>query len=306
MQIYLPTAEISVNAFLILGMGGAVGFLSGMFGVGGGFLMTPFLIFIGIPSPIAVATGANQLVASSVSGVIAHWRRDNVDIPMGLALLAGGLIGSTLGVWVFTVLRSIGQVDLVIKLSYVAMLGIVGTLMLIESMRTLLRNRRSLPPRKRHRHYWVHGLPLKVRFRRSQLYISVLLPIAMGLVVGLLVAIMGVGGGFILVPAMIYILGMPTAIVVGTSLFQMIFVTANVTILQAVASQAVDIVLAMILLIGAVIGAQVGARVSARLHGEQIRGLLALIVLAVAINLCYDLVAPPRDLFSLGEFRDRK
>ena len=306
MQIYLPIAEISVNAFLILGMGGAVGFLSGMFGVGGGFLMTPLLIFIGIPSPIAVATEANQLVASSISGVIAHWRRDNVDVPMGLALLAGGLVGSSFGVWLFTVLRTIGQIDLVIKLSYVVLLGVVGSLMLIESTRTLLRSRRSLPPPKRHRHYWVHGLPLKARFRRSRLYISVFLPIVVGALVGLLAAIMGVGGGFIMVPAMIYLLGMPTAIVVGTSLFQIIFVTANVTILQSVANQAVDVVLALLLLAGSVIGAQLGARVGARLHGEQIRGLLALLVLAVAVNLCYDLIAMPRDLFSLGESRPQR
>ena len=299
MQIYLPIAEISVNVFLILGMGGGVGFLSGLFGVGGGFLMTPLLIFIGIPSAVAVATEANQIVASSVSGVLAHWRRGNVDLKMGTALLIGGVIGSTLGVWLFTILRGLGQLDLVIKLSYVVFLGIIGGLMLIESLYAILR-RRSQAPTKRRQHTWLHGLPFKMRFRSSRLYISVLPPILIGFIVGVLSAIMGVGGGFVMVPAMIYLLGMPTSVVVGTSLFQIIFVTANVTILQAASNQTVDVVLALLLLIGAVIGAQFGARFGARLQGEQLRGLLALIVLGVCAKLSYDLIATPIDLFAIG------
>ncbi|MCB2101026.1 MAG: sulfite exporter TauE/SafE family protein [Rhodobacterales bacterium] len=299
MQIYLPIAEISVNIFLILGMGGAVGFLSGLFGVGGGFLMTPLLIFIGIPSPVAVATEANQIVASSVSGVLAHWKRGNVDFRMGLALLAGGVLGSTFGVWLFTFLKSLGQIDLVIKLSYVVFLGIIGTLMFIESLRAILRSRNQTPPARRH-HTWIHGMPFKVRFRKSRLYISALLPIGVGFVVGVLAAIMGVGGGFVMVPAMIYLLGMPTSVVVGTSLFQIIFVTANVTVLQAVNNQTVDVVLALLLLTGGVIGAQFGAKAGAKLKGEQLRILLALMVIGVCMKLGFDLVLTPDDLYSIG------
>ncbi len=299
MQIYLPIAEMSVNIFVILGMGGVVGFLSGLFGVGGGFLMTPLLFFIGVPAPVAVATEANQIVASSVSGVLAHWRRGNVDFKMGLVLVAGGALGSTLGVWLFTFLRGIGHIDVVIRLAYVAFLSIIGALMLAESIRAILRRKSRTPP-KRHHHYWVHGLPFKVRFRRSRLYISVLLPIAIGFLAGILAAIMGVGGGFLMVPAMIYLLGMPTVMVVGTSLFQIIFVTANVTVLQAVNNQTVDVVLAMLLLVGAVFGAQLGARASSRLQGEHLRSLLALVVLSVCAKLAYDLIVVPVDLYSLG------
>ena len=299
MQIYLPIAEISVNIFLILGMGGAVGFLSGVFGVGGGFLMTPILIFIGIPPAVAVATEANQIVASSVSGVLAHWKRGNVDFKMGFALLFGGIIGSSLGVGLFSFLRDLGQLDLVIKLSYVVFLGIIGILMLIESINTSQQTKKNGRV-KRHSHNWMHGLPFKTRFRRSRLYISALLPISIGLLVGLLAAIMGVGGGFIMVPAMIYLLGMPTVVVVGTSLFQIIFVTANVTVLQSVSTQTVDVVLALLLLIGGVIGAQIGVRVGVRLQGEQLRGLLALMVLGVCVKIGYDLVVTPVDLYSIG------
>ena len=299
MQIYLPIAEISVNIFLILGMGGAVGFLSGIFGVGGGFLMTPLLIFIGIPPAVAVATEANQIVASSVSGVLAHWKRGNVDFKMGFALLFGGIIGSSLGVGLFAFLRGLGQLDLVIKLSYVVFLGVIGILMLIESINAIRRKKKQIRSKK-HAHNWMHGLPFKMRFRRSRLYISALLPISIGLIVGLLAAIMGVGGGFVMVPAMIYLLGMPTAVVVGTSLFQIIFVTANITILQAVNTQTVDVVLALLLLAGGVIGAQIGARVGVRLQGEQLRGLLALMVLSVCIKIGYDLMVTPVDLYTIG------
>jgi len=299
MQIYLPIAEISVNIFLILGMGGAVGMLSGIFGVGGGFLMTPLLIFIGIPPAVAVATEANQIVASSVSGVLAHWKRGNVDFKMGLMLLIGGVIGSSVGVWLFAFLRGLGQLDLVIKLSYVVFLGIIGALMLIESINAMRRSRKQMAP-KRRTHNWMHGLPFKMRFRRSRLYISALMPVSIGVLVGLLAAIMGVGGGFVMVPAMIYLLGMPTAVVVGTSLFQIIFVTANVTVLQAVNTQTVDVVLALLLLTGGVIGAQFGAKLGGKLKGEQLRSLLALMVLLVCAKISYDLIAVPADLFSIG------
>lgn len=301
MQIYLPIAELSVNVFLILGLGGTIGFLSGLFGVGGGFLMTPILIFIGIPAPVAVGTEANQIVASSVSGVLAHWRRGNVDFKMGAILLLGGLFGSTFGVWLFAILRQIGQIDLVIRLCFVTFLGIIGGLMFIESLRAMTRRRGAGGGRgKMHRHTWIHGLPLKMRFRRSKLYISALLPIGVGFLVGVLSAIMGVGGGFIMVPAMIYLLGMPTAVVIGTSLFQIIFVTANVTFLQAYANQTVDVVLAVILLAGAVIGAQYGAKVGVKLRGEQLRILLALMVLVVCGKLLYDLTVTPVDIYTMG------
>ncbi len=301
MQIYLPIAEMSVNVFLLLGMGGMIGFLSGLFGVGGGFLMTPLLIFIGIPPAVAVGTEANQIVAASVSGVLAHWRRGNVDFKMGLVLLLGGFAGSSIGVVLFSILREAGQIDLVIRLSFVVFLGFIGALMLYESLRTMAQRKAAGGQlRKLHQHTWVHGLPLKMRFRRSKLYISALLPFVVGFIVGVLAAIMGVGGGFIMVPAMIYLLGMPTAVVIGTSLFQIIFVTANVTFLQAYANQTVDIVLALLLLVGAVIGAQFGARAGARLHGEELRGLLALTVLAVCGKLFFDLLVTPDDIYSLG------
>lgn len=301
MDIYLPIAEMSVNIFLILGMGGGVGFLSGLFGVGGGFLMTPLLIFIGVPPAVAVGTEANQIVASSVSGVLAHWRRGNVDVKMGLVLTAGGFLGSTFGVWLFKWLRVWGQVDLMIGLSYVLLLGIVGALMLTESMQAIFkRNRATASRHKLHQHTWAHGLPFKMRFRRSKLYISALMPLGIGFFVGVLSALMGVGGGFIIVPAMIYLLGMPTQVVVGTSLFQIIFVTANAAFLQATVNQTVDVLLALLLLVGGVIGAQFGARFGVKLRGEHLRGLLALMVLAVCLKLLVDLVVTPEEIFSIG------
>ena len=304
MYIYLPIAEVSMHIGIIIGLGGGVGFLSGLFGVGGGFLMTPLLIFFGIPPAVAVSTEANQIVASSVSGVLAHMRRGNVDFKMGGILMAGGVIGSSLGVALFSFLREIGQIDLVIQLSYVVFLGIIGTLMLTESIRTIIRSRKPGAVRgKLHQHNWLHGLPLKMRFRRSKLYISAIMPLLLGAFVGILAAIMGVGGGFIMVPAMIYLLGMPTSVVVGTSLFQIIFVTANVTLLQSIQTQTVDFVLAGLLLLGAVIGAQFGSRAGALLRGEQLRGLLALMVLAVCIKIGYDLVVRPEDLLSVELLR---
>lgn len=300
MQIYLPIAELSVSIFLLLGMGAGVGFLSGMFGVGGGFLMTPLLIFLGIPPSVAVATEANQIVAASVSGALAHWRRKNVDIKMGLVLLTGGLIGSVIGTQLFTLMKELGQNDLMIKICYVLFLGIIGGLMFIESTRALIKQRRGTAARfKKRQHYWVHGLPFKMRFKRSKLYISALPPLAVGCLVGILAAIMGVGGGFIMVPAMIYLLGMPTAVVVGTSLFQITFVTAAVTIQHSYYTQTVDLILALLLLVGSVVGAQFGTRVGLYLKGEQLRFLLAAMVLAVCIKLGFDLISTPDELFSL-------
>jgi hypothetical protein len=301
MDIYLPIAEMSVNLFLLLGLGGAVGFLSGVFGVGGGFLMTPLLIFIGIPPPVAVGTQASQILAASFSGTLAHMRRGNVDVRMGLVLVLGGLLGSVIGIWLFGLLRRLGQIDLSISLAYVLFLGIVGALMLVESVRAWFRMRaRRDTFTKRHRHLWLHGLPLKIRFHKSRLYISSLMPFGLGAVAGILVAIMGVGGGFLMVPAMIYLLGMPTQMVVGTSLFQISFVTAVTTFLHAANNHTVDVVLALALIVGGVIGAQFGSSAGAHLRGEQLRLLLALIVLAVCAKLGYDLVAPPEDLYSLA------
>jgi len=300
MHVYLPIAEISVNIFLILGMGGGVGLLSGIFGVGGGFLITPLLMFAGVPPAVAVATGANQIVGSSVSGFLAHWRRGTVDFRIGTVLLVGGVLGSTIGVGLFSWLQTLGQIDLVIQLSYVIMLGIIGALMMIESVRTVLRSRKggNAKRTKLHQHHWVHGLPFKVRFRKSRLYISALMPFAIGVLVGVLSAIMGVGGGFVMVPAMVYLLGMPTAVVVGTSLYQIIFVTANVTIFQATMNQTVDIPLALLLLVGGVIGAQIGTRIGSRLPGEQLRGLLAAMVLTVCGKILYDLTVTPSELYT--------
>jgi uncharacterized membrane protein YfcA len=301
MDVYLPIAEMSVNLFLLLGLGGAVGFLSGVFGVGGGFLMTPLLIFIGIPPAVAVGSEASQILASSFSGVIAHARRGNVDFRMGIVLVLGGFIGSVFGVWLFALLRQMGQIDLVISLAYLVFLGTVGALMLVESAQAWFRVRAKRDTfTKRHRHLWLHGLPLKIRFHRSRLYISALMPLGLGFLVGILAAIMGVGGGFLMVPAMIYLIGMPTAVVVGTSLFQISFVTAVTTLLHAINNQTVDVVLALSLIIGGVIGAQFGTSAGARLRGEQLRVLLALIVLAVCAKIGYDLIATPQDLYSLG------
>ncbi|WP_368344841.1 sulfite exporter TauE/SafE family protein [Pelagovum sp. HNIBRBA483] len=299
MQIYLPIAEISVNAFLLLGLGGMVGILSGMFGVGGGFLMTPLLFFIGIPPAVAVATEANQIVASSFSGVLAHFKRKTVDLRMGVVLLIGGLIGAALGVVLFNYLKSLGQVDLLVRLCYVVFLGIIGSLMFVESLRALRKAKSGGAPTRR-KHNWVHNLPFKMKFRVSGLYISVIPPLLVGVAVGILAAIMGVGGGFIMVPAMIYLLGMPTKVVVGTSLFQIIFVTAFTTMLHATTNYTVDVVLAVLLLVGGVVGAQVGTRIGVYLKAEQLRILLAGMVLLVCGKLALDLLLQPSELYSLG------
>jgi uncharacterized membrane protein YfcA len=297
MEIYLPIAEISTNVFLLLGLGGAIGFLSGMFGVGGGFLMTPLLIFLGVPPTVAVGTGTNLIVASSVSGVMAHWRRGNVDVQMGALLFGGGVIGSWLGVTLFKSLREAGQIDLVISLFYVVFLAIVGGLMGFESVRAALR-RNARRRQKAHQHNWFHGLPLKMRFRRSKLYVSALPPVVVGLLMGLLAAFMGVGGGFIMIPVMIYVIGMPTSVVVGTSLFGIVVISTVSSFAHAMQNHNVDIILALLLAVGAVVGAQYGSRVGLRIRGEYLRGLLAVMVLAVCGRLVFDLVARPEDLFS--------
>jgi uncharacterized membrane protein YfcA len=300
MYIYLPIAEISVNALVLLGLGGLVGVLSGMFGVGGGFLMTPLLFFIGIPPAVAVATEANQIVASSFSGVLAHVKRRNVDFKMGGVLLIGGLVGAGVGVFIFNYLKGLGQVDLLVKLCYVVFLGIVGSLMFTESLQALRKSKQVSASKLRKQRTWIHALPLKIRFRVSGLYISAIPPVLIGILVGILAAIMGVGGGFVMVPAMIYLLGMPTKVVVGTSLFQIIFVTAFTTMLHATTNYTVDIVLAVLLLVGGVIGAQFGTMFGAKLKAEQLRILLAVMVLMVCAKLAFDLIVQPAELFSLG------
>jgi len=301
-QIYLPIAEISVNLVVMLGLGAAVGFLSGMFGVGGGFLLTPFLMFSGIPAPIAVASGANQIVATSVSGALAQWRRSNIDLRMGAVLIVGGVAGALVGVFVLKVLREAGQAGLIISLTYVALLSVIGTLMLGESLRAIRRARAGKHPtgRKPGQHNWIHGLPLKLRFPRSRLYISAIPPLVIGWVVGLLTALLGVGGGFIMVPAMIYLLRMPTNVVIGTSMFQIIFVTAVVTVLHATLNHTLDVVLALILAAGGVMGGQFGVKAGQRFRGEQLLAMLAVMVLAVALRLLFDLVLKPSELYSIA------
>jgi len=300
MYIYLPIAEQPIHALVILGVGAFLGLIMGLVGVGGGFLLTPIMMFLGIPPPVAVASVANQLVAPSVSGVLSHWKRSNVDFKMGTVLLLGGVVGSSIGVLLFNFLGKIGQLDFVIKSSYVIFLTLIGSLMFTESLRLILRTRKGKISRgKLHQHNWLHGLPFKIRFRKSKLYISILLPILIGVIVGILAALMGIGGGFIIVPAMIYLLGMPTSLVVGTSLFQIIFVAANTTILQASQNQTVDIVLATILLLGSVIGVQIGSRYTNILKGEYLRLILSSIIILVSFKLLIDLIAVPSDLFSI-------
>lgn len=298
MHIYLPIAGVAVNIFLLLGLGGLIGVLSGMFGVGGGFLLTPLLFFIGIPPTVAVATGAAQIVAASFSGVLAHLRRKTVDLQMGTILLIGGLFGAAIGVVLFNYLKALGQVDLLVRLCYVVFLGIIGVLMFFEGLRALRRSRKG-GKAVRKKHTWVQKLPFKMRFRTSGLYISAIPPLLVGVSVGVLAAVMGVGGGFIMVPAMIYILGMPTKVVVGTSLFQIIFVTAFTTMLHATTNQTVDVVLAVMLLLGGVIGAQVGTMIGTRMKAEQLRILLALLVVGVCFKLALDLLLVPTDLYNL-------
>jgi hypothetical protein len=296
----ISIAEMSVSIFLLIGLGAGVGFLGGVFGVGGGFLMTPFLIFIGVPPAVAVASTANQVIAGGVTSAYAHWRRRTIDLRMAGVVVAGGFVGSVTGVLLFGLLRRLGQIDLFISLSYVVLLGTVGTLMAIEATRTLLRRRHSTAGRRRlHEHFWMHGLPFKVRFPRSRLYISVLMPLTLSFAIGILSGVMGVGGGFVMVPAMIYLLGMPTQVVPGTAQVQIVFVAASATLLQAIQQQTVDALLAFILLIGGVVGSHFGSVMSTRLRGEQLRGLLALLLLAVAGKLLVDLTLTPGDIFTV-------
>lgn len=301
MQVYLPIAELSVDVLTILLLGGATGVLSGMFGIGGGFLTTPLLIFIGIPPPVAVATSSNQIIASSVSGFLTHWRRGNVDFKMGSLLLLGGLVGSSVGIWLFAVLKRVGQIDLAISLCYVSFLLLIGGLMIVESVRAIAGASR---PKKKglgklNRQKLLALLPFKMTFPQSQLRMSALLPVCIGVFVGVLVSLMGIGGGFFMIPAMIYLLGMPAAMVVGTSLFQVMFVSANVTFLHAVNTHTVDLILALLLLSGGAIGAQVGIRLSGRFKTEYLRALLALLVLGVAIKLGSNLLTQPADLYTV-------
>ena len=301
MEIYLPIAEISVNWIMIVGMGAAVGFLSGVFGVGGGFLLTPLLVFYGIPPGVAVATQASHITASSVSGALTHWRRSAIDMKMGAVLAGGGLIGSIIGVQVFRILQELGQIEFTVTAGYVVLLGSIGALMLNESIGAIHAARRGQtaglsqrPPRR-----WLLDMPLQMRFEHSNLSISVIPPVILGIVVGILTAILGIGGGFLLVPAMIYLLRMPTSVVVGTSQFQIFFVTAVTTLLHAYTNHTVDLVLAFLLVLGAAAGVQFGVRVGSRLRGEELRALLAILVVAVALRLLFDLVVPPDDIFSV-------
>ena len=301
MQIYLPVAELSLNIFLLIGLGLAIGFLSGMFGIGGGFIMTPFLIFLGVPAGVAVGTGASQVVASSVSSAIGHWRRGNIDFQMGYLLIGGGVFGALAGVKVLAILSAYGQLDLFVSLSYVILLGVVGALMLIESVQKLLPKKGAAPVSMRRggQHTWIEGLPLKQRFRHSKIYVSAIPPVALGGFVGWLTAIMGVGGGFLLVPAMIYLLRLPTRIVIGTSTFQIVCITAFTTVLQSIQNHSVDIMLSLPLMFGGVIGAQLGVGFSERLKAEQLRALLALLVIAVAVRMALGLVVPPSFPYTL-------
>lgn len=303
--IYLPVAGVAANALALIGAGAAVGFLSGMFGVGGGFLITPILLFLGIPTEVAIATGANQAVATSVAGATAQWNRGNVDVKMGLVLLIAGLVGAFLGIQLVSVLRRMGQFEVFVALSYVVLLGSVGSLMLIESGGAVYRSRvrrtgGAMPAARTGRHTWVHGLPLKTRFPHSRLYISIIPPALIGMFSGILTSVMGVGGGFILVPAMVYLLNMRTSIAIGTSLFNIVFVSAGATLMQAVTMNSVDVVLAGILILSGVIGTQLGARAGSGLKGEELRLLLGLLVLAVCIRVAVGLVLKPDDLYSLS------
>lgn len=303
MQLYLPIAELSLNLFMLVGLGGAVGFLSGLFGVGGGFLLTPMLIFSGIPAPVAVASVTGQVVAASTSGALSYWRRGGIDLKLALFLIFSGVLGAFGGVWTFGQLRSAGQLDLVISLGYLIFLGSIGSLMLVEAVRSIIKHRQqgNPPPTKLPgKHTWVHGLPMRVRFKRSNLYVSIFPVILIGAGIGFLGSLLGIGGGFILVPALIYLLRVPGSIVIGTSLLQVLAIMAATTILHAVNSQTVDIMLAFTLMTGSVIGAQFGVSAGQYLRGDQLRALLAIIVLAVAVRFALSLLLTPSDPFSVA------
>jgi uncharacterized protein len=306
-QIYLPIAELPVNVLLILFMGLAVGFISGMFGIGGGFLMTPLLIFVGIAPAVAVASVARHVAASSFSGAISYWRRRALDPALALVLLTGGLTGTTAGVWLFTLLRAIGQLDLTIAMSYLILLGAVGTMMIVESVSAILRARGGRPAeiRRPGSHLWIHGLPLKLRFKTSKIYVSVIPIITIGFLIGFIGAVMGIGGGFLLVPALIYLIRVPTGVVIGTSMVLTLVTMAYATIIHAATNHLVDALLALILMIGGVIGAQFGARTGQKFSGEQLRLLLGILVLMVGLRFAYDLVVQPPDLYSMRVLEDQ-
>lgn len=302
-HLYLPVAGVAVNGLTVAGAGGAVGFLSGLFGVGGGFIITPLMLFLGIPPTVAIATGAHQASATAVSGALAHYARGNIDFRIGNVLLVSGVIGSMLGTQLVGFLRSVGQFDLFVSLCYVILLGSVGSLMLIESVNTMRKSDAVSAGRHQSRHSWAHGLPLRMRFPHSRLYISVIPVIAIGLLIGVLTAVMGVGGGFVLVPAMVYILKMRTSYAVGTSLYQIMFVAGFTTLSQALVLHSVDVVLGALLIVFGVLGTQLGAKAGAKLKGEQLRALLALLVLAVCVRVAFDLVRTPDDIYSLKMMR---
>jgi uncharacterized membrane protein YfcA len=299
-QVYLPIAELSMNLFFLVGIGGAVGFLSGLFGVGGGFLLTPLLIFSGVPSSVAVASVTGQVVAASTSGALSYYRRGQIDLHMALYLVLSGVLGAFGGVATFQVLRAAGQLDLVISLGFLILLGFVGTLMLVEAARAIMKRRAGIVTREKlpNQHNWFHGLPWRVRFKKSRLYISVIPVLALGVAIGFVGSLLGIGGGFILVPALVYILRMPGNMVIGTSLLQVVAMMAATTILHAVSSQSVDILLAFCLMVGGTIGAQFGASAGKYLRGEQLRALLAILVLAVAIRFGVSLIVSPSDIYS--------
>ncbi len=302
MQIYLPIAELSMNLFFLVGIGGAVGFLSGLFGVGGGFLLTPLLIFSGVPSSVAVASVTGQVVAASTSGALSYYRRGQIDLHLSIYLVLASILGSFVGVWIFGVLRALGQLDLFISLGFLILLGFVGTLMMIEAVRSIMKRRAGIVVREKlpNQHNWFHGLPFRVRFKKSRLYISVVPVLLLGFCIGIVGALLGIGGGFILVPALVYLLRVPGNMVIGTSLLQVVAMMAATTVLHAVTSQSVDILLAFCLMVGGTIGAQFGASAGKYLRGEQLRALLALLVLAVAIRFGVSLIIPPSNPFSMA------
>jgi uncharacterized membrane protein YfcA len=305
LQIYLPIADMPVNIFLVLGMGIAVGFISGMFGIGGGFLMTPLLIFIGISPAVAVASVASHISASSFTGAITYWRKRALDVALAMMLLSAGILGTFTGVWLFTLLRALDQLDLVIGLSYVTLLTSVGGMMIWESVRAELRARKGMPAtlRRPGSHSWVHGLPLKMRFKRSKIYVSAIPVWGIGFSIGFIGAILGIGGGFLLVPMLIYFLRVPTATVIGTSMVLTLITMASATVMHAVTNHLVDALLALILMVGGVIGAQFGARTGQRMRGERLRLLLGLLVFAVGLRFAFELGVKPDDLYSLRQVR---
>lgn len=301
MEIYLPIADLPVNVLLLLAMGVAVGFVSGMFGIGGGFLMTPMLIFIGISPSVAVATSSTHIAASSFSGAMSYFRRRAIDFALASWLLGGGIAGTVLGVWLFTALRRLGQLDIVINVAYLVLLVSVGTAMAVEGLRAIIRARQGRPVELRRggSHTWIHGLPFKIRFKKSKIYVSAIPVCAIGLVMGFVGAILGVGGGFLLVPMLIYFLRVPTSVVIGTSMVLTLVTMASATILHAATNHLVDAVLALILMVGGVTGAQFGARAGQRTRSERLRLLLGVLVLGVGLGFAYDLIVAPRDLFAI-------